>query len=149
MKRYLGFFFFVAAISFSCEHLPISRGNQAENVVDSFSHAYFLYQFERAMTFTTDESHKWLVYAASNVHQEDLDIMRSQKTSTSVEVEEVEAPENDTVGYAVVSINNYLVMDTIGEAGHIRDNVLYRLDMVKRGGKWKIKMDGLPKEMKR
>lgn len=149
MKRCLGLFSLLVAFTYSCEHLPTSHGSQAENVVDSFCQTYFSYQFERAMAFVTDESHKWLIYAASNVHQEDVDLMRSQESTASVDVDEVIAPENDTIGYALVSVDNHLVMDSIGEVGHMRDNAQYRLGMVKRGGKWKIKMDGLPREVKR
>lgn len=146
MKHCLGFILLFIAFTNSCDHLPTSHGNQAEDVVDSFCQAYFQYQFERAMAFTTDESHKWLKYAASNVHQEDVDLLNSQETGPSIDIEEVVTPENDTIGYALVTANNYLVMDIIGEVGHIRDNVQYRLDMVKKDGKWKIKLNGLPRE---
>ena len=149
MKRCLGLLILFTALTYSCDHLPTSRGSQAENVVDSFCQTYFHYQFERAMAFTTDESHKWLVYAASNVHQEDVDIIRSQEMGPSIDVDEVVTPEKDTIGYALVTVDNHLVMDTIGTVGHLQNNIQYRLDLVKRGGKWKIKLEGLPREEKR
>lgn len=145
MKRFLWLLSLWMTLFVSCDHLPASHGSQAENTVDSFCQAYFRYHFERALQFTTDESRPWLVYAASNVNQDDIDALRAMENSPSIDVDEVVAPENDSTGYAVVEVSDYLVMDTIGQAAHLQASSQYRFDMVKRGGKWKIKLSGLPR----
>ena len=45
-----------------------------EERADSFSTAFFNYQFKEAMKHVDEESEKWLQYVATNVTQEDVDI---------------------------------------------------------------------------
>ena len=145
MKGCYWFITFWVALLCGCDHLPSSHGTQAENAVDSFCQAYFRYQYQRAMSFTTDDSRKWLAYAASNVHQEDVEALKAQESGVSIDIDEVVAPEQDTVGYAVVDVENYIGMDSIGQVGHLQAPARYRFDLVKRGGKWKIKLGGMPR----
>ena len=79
------------------------------------------------------------------MEQEDIDALHAQENGATITVDEIVTPEKDSIGYAIVRVDNHLVMDTIGQVGHIHDATQYRLEMVKRGGKWKIKLDGLPR----
>ena len=43
--------------------------------VTAFAEAYFNYDFEKAKRMVTPESEKWLRFIASNITQEDIDLV--------------------------------------------------------------------------
>ena len=122
----------------SCETGIFSSATPAERAVDSFATAYFNYQFATAVQFVTPESERWIVFAASNVHQDDVDSVCVQPQAAHVDLDEVVAGENDTVGHATVTVSDYFLMDSIGQVSHYRSADTYRLDMAKRHGRWLI-----------
>lgn len=126
-----------------------AESNSAEEVADSFAVYYFNWQFDKAAKFVTENSMVWLRYAASQVHQADIDILR-EKCDSRVKVEDVEL---DDYGYATVTVTDFLRMDTIGTEGHLVKEARFKipLEQSAENGKrrWKVKMEGLPQSEKR
>ena len=84
---------------------------------------------------------QWLRYAASNVHQEDVDILRAQDEGASHEINEIVYNKDDSTAYARITVRNFLQMDTIGTAGHIVKEAQIRIPLVLRNKKWLVKME--------
>lgn len=60
--------------------------NQLENDIDSFATYYFNWQFPKTLKYCTQSSEPWLRYAASNVHQADVDLLRTKAEDATVEI---------------------------------------------------------------
>ena len=137
-----------AVASFSCRHVSFGTEPSIEAAVDSFARDYFNWHFEEAARHCTPESERWLRYAASNVHQADIDLLTHQEESAQHEVMEINRGENDTTATARLTVKNYLRMDTIGTEGHFVAQADFVLKLVQRDGRWLVRMEGLPQSEK-
>ena len=97
----------------------------------------------------TPDSEKWLQLAASNVTQDDLDLLYQQEERAEIDTENMEMTINDSVATAWVNVTNFLDMTAIGESGKISKEATFCLSLVRLDDKWKIKMEGLPRSEKR
>jgi ketosteroid isomerase-like protein len=135
-----------AALMVGCNYISDEKDISA--TVEKFAEAYFNYDFETAMKLTTADSEKWLRYAASNIHQADVDVLRSQEEGASVSIDDITIDDGDTTASALVTVHNYMRLDTIGNAGRMISQAQFRLNMVMESDKWRIKMEGLPRSEK-
>ena len=115
--------FFMLPFATSCNHE--GSEDQLNVTIDSFSTSYFNWHFKEALPYVTDDSHKWLRYAASQVHQADIDILRNQEQGATYEIGDI--------------------VDTIGTEGHIVEQATFRLKAVYDNNNWKIKLNCLPR----
>ena len=109
-----------------------------------FADAYFNYNFEKARKMVTPESEKWLRFAASNVTQEDVDLLNTQEESATVEAVDYERT-NDSTLVVTVAVRNFLKKDSLGKEGVIADEATFFLTAVQHGGDFLIRMEGLPR----
>ena len=87
--KYLLAIIVTAFTLFSCDSTSFVRGEHKVRVaVDSFAFYYFNWQFSKASRFVTDSSQVWLRYAASQVHEADVKILRDKEDAT-IEIEEI------------------------------------------------------------
>lgn len=119
-----------------------------QNVADDFATSYFNYDFKKSRKYCTEESDKWIRFAASNVDKKDIETLRAQAEGASHSIGEI-IVINDTSATACITVHNVLVIDTIGVPGHIENNAEYVIPLVNRNGKWLVKMEGLPQNEKR
>ena len=110
----------------------------------AFADAYFNYDFKRAVELVTPESARWLQFAASNITQQDIDLLNSQDEPTTCDVGSIQQV-NDSTFYATVSVTNYMQRDSIGQQMHVVDEGVFRLPVVRRDGKYYVRMEGLPR----
>ena len=139
-------FLLIAACDKSTIH---KQETKAEAIAEQFCLSYFSLHYADAQPFCTEESEKWLRFAASNVHEEDLSALHSSDARVSVSVLEVSAREGDSIGSALVRVRNYLSLDRLDAPAQIVDEGVFRIGMVRRGGRWFVKMEGLPRSEKR
>jgi len=135
------------ALFTSCTHKGNERQMKAD--VDSFAIHYFNWQYKESLPYCTKESEKWLRYAASQVHQADIDLLRTKSEGASYELGDIKFNENDTTANILIEVKNYLCMDTIGKEGRIIEEATYSLPLVYKGNGWKVKMEGLLRSEKR
>ena len=126
----------------SCNHEGSEK--QLKETADLFSTNYFNWHFKEALPYVTDDSYRWLSYAASQVHQADIDILRNMNEGASHEIGDIEFV-NDTTAYVLVNVNNFLSIDTIGTEGHIVNEATFRFKAVCKNNIWKIKLNSLPR----
>ena len=129
-------------------HAGSSR--QLKKEVDSFAVYYFNWQFYHAVRFVTPESEKWMHYAASQVHQADIDLLQSKELPASCEINEIVYSEDDKTAIAHVTIQNYLRMDTIGKAATIVNTAQFDIPLIYQPetDKWIVEVNELLRPVK-
>ena len=128
----------------SCEfHAGSSR--QLKKEVDSFAVYYFNWQFYHAIRFVSPESEKWIRYAASQVHQADIDLLQQKDVPATCEINEISYDDEHNTAIAHVTIHDYLRMDTIGKAATIVDVAHFRIPLTYHAAtdKWIVKINEL------
>ncbi len=68
---------------------------QLENNLDSFATYYYNWQFPKAIKFCTASSEPWLKYAASNVHEADVELLRNKETDATVEINDIDFGDDE------------------------------------------------------
>lgn len=144
-------FISAAAFGFSlplgCSRPHEGDGDQLATAVDSFAASYFNWHFENALKNVDAGSQEWLVYAASNVHQADIDSLRAMSEGAAHELGDIDYT-SDTTAVAFVTVRNFLAMDTIGASAHLVGEAKFALPLRYVGGKWLVSLRALPKAMK-
>ena len=134
--------------------LACSQSKETEEInritftADNFIESYFNYDFSKSCQFSTEESELWLKFVASNIEQEDIDILRQQPEGASFETKDINVI-NDSTAIAHYRIYNFMRMDTIGKAGEMTSKADYAITLVKRHGKWQVRMEGPLRSEKR
>ena len=118
-----------------------------ENGACRFGEYFFNCLYKDAMKLCTPESEKWLRYAASNISQEDIDILNSQKDDATCESTDM-TMQDDTTAVVTIKVKNFLMMDSIGVPSKIKDSALYTIVMRKRDGQWKAHLGSMPQEVR-
>uniref|UniRef100_A0AB33J1D1 Lipoprotein n=1 Tax=Prevotella sp. GTC17259 TaxID=3236795 RepID=A0AB33J1D1_9BACT len=123
-----------------------SKGSE---VADSFATAYFNYDYHKSLKYVHPTSWKWIVYAASQVRQEDVDMLRSMAEPPTIEIEEHTRDKvNDSLVYITVKVSNFFNMDTIGTSGHMVQDARFSLPVLYAKGKWLVRLDELPRPIR-
>ena len=124
--------------------------SKARTAADSFATYYFNWQFDKAARFATDSSMIWLRYAASQVHEADIELLR-EKEDAAVEIDEIVIDDVETASVHI-TVRDFVRMDTIGTEGHLVEKASFVLQMERKTeerGDWKIRIEGLPQSEKR
>ena len=123
--------------------------NQLENDIDSFATYYFNWQFPKTLKYCTQSSEPWLRYAASNVHQADVDLLRSKAEDATIEINDIDFSDDGANATVSITVYNFLQMDTIGQEAHLVEEADFLLPMCMEEGVWKVKMASLPQSGKK
>lgn len=145
-KCIMGWFFagsFLAIASFSFMGCQSHEGSkeQMENAIDSFATHYYNWHFAEALKYCTPTSERWLRYMASNVHEEDIDLLRSKEEDATIEINDIDFHDDEVTATARITISNFLQMDTIGQAAHLIEQATFPLQLEMQQGKWKVNLD--------
>ncbi len=129
-------------IFYSCtEHYESEDEEKIISTTDSFATHFFNYNLKEAMPFCTPESEKWIRYKASNIFQEDIDVLRNQDEGATHKTDDI-TYVNDTSAIVKCHVYNVMKTDTIGKPGRISEHEIYNINLVKRDDKWLVKMEG-------
>ena len=123
--------------------------DQLENDIDSFATYYFNWQFPKTQKYCTQSSEPWLRYAASNVHQADVDLLRTKAEDATVEINDIDFGDDEVSAIADITVRNFLQMDSIGEEAHLVEEADFLLPMCMENGVWKVRMASLPQSGKK
>lgn len=118
--------------------------DQLKADVDSFATLYFNWHFPQTFKYCTPQSEKWLRYAASNVHQADVDALREKADDATIEIQDIDFGDDEVTATVHVNVAHFLQMDTIGKAARLIDQATFQLHMEIHEGKWKINLNTLP-----
>lgn len=95
------------------------------------------------MQYCTPESQCWVIYAASNVTQEDVDAINAMKEKTTCKTTNIEI-YNDSTSMATVKARNFFMMDSIGVTGKVIPEAYFTMTLKRREGKWSVHLTSLP-----
>ena len=112
--------------------------------VDSFATYYYNWHFPKAIKYCTPQSERWLRYAASNVHEADVELLRGKAEDASVEIKDVDFGDDEVSATVSITVSQFLQMDTIGKAAHLIEQADFQLPMEIHNGKWKVNLEKLP-----
>lgn len=126
----------------SCTKHQISEDEEKiTSVTNNFATQYFNFALKEAMQFCTPESEKWIKFMASNITQEDIDVLKNKSEGATHNTDEI-IYVNDTLANVKCHVFNVVKIDTIGQPGKVSEHETYNINVVKRGDKWMIKMEG-------
>lgn len=117
---------------------------QLKEDIDSFATYYYNWHFAKALKYCTPESEKWLRYAASNVHQADIDLLHAKAEDATIEIDDVDFLDDEVSANVNIHVTNFLQMDTIGQEAHLVKKASFQIPMVIHQGKWKVKLKQMP-----
>ena len=109
---------FVFLSLMSCQQHEGSE-EQLKADIDSFATYYYNWHFEKAARFCTPESKVWLRYAASNVHQADIELLKAKNEDAQIEIGDIDFNEDEVTATVNLEITNFLQMDTIGKEARL------------------------------
>ncbi|WP_315538433.1 hypothetical protein [Prevotella koreensis] len=131
----------------SCTIADTIRPSAEGDVAEKFANEYFNLRYKNAAQYCTKESEKFLKFAASQISNDDLAVLKDADSEATIEIEDVESGKHESE--VTVKVSNYFEADTIGKTGRIVDEGLFKLSLVKENKKWKVRMEGLPRNEKR
>lgn len=119
-----------------------------KKTVNGFAQTYFNWQLKAALPYCTPASKKWLVYAASQLTQDDIALLKAQDEGASHQVKTISYNEKDTTATVLISVKKAMILDTIGHVGRICKQADYELNCIYRHQNWKIVLNNLPQPIK-
>ena len=137
--------FFLIAITMASCNVGIEGDDAALDVAANWADAYFNCDFHEAANYATPESDKWLRFAASNTTEQDLQTLEGKATATADDYFTV---ANDTLRIVTLHVKNFLKPVAVGSPAQIQEEGTFLITVVKRDGKWKVRMEGLPQSEK-
>ena len=134
---------------FSCSLLPTigiiaftscntDSEKQIKEVANNFSSAYFNWRFSDASKYVSNDSRRWLVYASSQVNQQDVDSLRAMKEGATLTIDNISYENNGSIAKVKVVVSNYLLMDSIGITPRVCQHGEYEIPLSYDGKEWKV-----------
>ena len=138
-------FFLLTAIMMASCNLGFEGDGAALDIATNWAEAYFNCDYHEAATYATTESDKWLRFAASNTTEQDLQTIQGK---ASVTADDNFTVANDTLRIVTLNVKNFLKTVAIGAPAQLQEEGTFLVTVVKRDGKWKVRMEGLPRSEK-
>ena len=111
-----------------------------ETCAKSFGQNYFNLRLQQASGLCTDRSYKWIEFYASNISQDDVDVLNTQTDSALCDIDDIDI-DGDSARVKM-TVRNFLLCDSIGRPGRMCKQGKCRLTIRKEGETWKVDLDG-------
>lgn len=111
-----------------------------ESCARSFGQNYFNLRLKQASELCTDRSYKWIEFHASNISQDDVDVLNAQTDSALCDIDDIDI-DGDSARVKM-TVRNFLLCDSIGRPGRMCKEGKCRLTLRKEGETWKVDLDG-------
>lgn len=138
-------FLLLSAVMMTGCTLGFEGDNAALDVATDWAEAYFNCDYHEAADYATAESERWLRFAASNTTEQDLQTIQGKATATADDYFTV---ANDTLRIVTLHVKNFLKPAAAGSTAQLQEDGTFLVTVVKRNGKWKVRMEGLPRSEK-
>lgn len=114
------------------------KEEQVNDVAENFAKEYFNWRYCEAMPYVTAESSEQMKFLASNVTEDDVQLLRSMESGAEITIEDSRVADGDSVAYVNVAIENFCHADTIGRPARLNESAKATLMLVHRGEKWQV-----------
>ena len=111
-----------------------------ESCAKSFGQNYFNLRLQQASGLCTDRSYKWIEFYASNISQNDVDVLNTQTDSALCDIDDIDI-DGDSARVKM-TVRNFLLCDSIGRPGRMCKQGKCRLTLRKEGETWKVDLNG-------
>lgn len=111
-----------------------------ESCAKSFGQNYFNLRLQQASGLCTDRSYKWIEFYASNISQNDVDVLNTQTDSALCDIDDIDI-DGDSARVKM-TVRNFLLCDSIGRSGRMCKQGKCRLTLRKEGETWKVDLNG-------
>lgn len=111
-----------------------------ESCAKSFGQNYFNLRLQQASGLCTDRSYKWIEFHASNISQDDVDVLNAQTDSALCDIDDIDI-DGDSARVKM-TVRNFLLCDSIGRPGRMCKQGKCRLTLRKERETWKVDLDG-------
>lgn len=126
-----------------CRSDKPSNEEEAEAQALKFAQAFFNFNYAEAKTFCDDSTAKRIDFFVSNLTQRDIDTIRTLPARPTIEIRSVRRGESEEEAVALCKVEKAFVLDTLGRTGHMVDDALFKINLTKCEGQWKVRMAGL------
>lgn len=140
-NRYLKWLILLTVTASACNGNTRKEREQAESAVLGFASAFFNFDFEQAASFCAPESYPWIRFKASNITEKDLEVYNNDRRMAEADLEDLTF-ENDTTAVAICNMSHVLLTDSLERQGIMAQEKAFVIPLVKRNGKWVVKMEG-------
>ena len=106
--------------------------------VDSFATHYYNWQLEKCVSQVTPESKRKLELMATNMTQEDVDILKSAETVASYEIENIDI--NGSEATVNIHVYDYYSAIEIDKPLQLTEQSRHSLHLVKSASTWKVEL---------
>ena len=138
---------FMAGVLLAGCDAGMNGDQQAREVAEEWADAYFNCDFKDASQYVTEESHKWLQFAASNTTAEELKLLQDAG-GAQVSISDSFDEANDTMRLVTLSVTNVLKASKGEQTPILANKGTFKIVVVKRDAGWQVRMAGLPQSEK-
>lgn len=114
---------------------------QIQEVAEGFASAFFNMDFDRAASFCAPESFPWVRFKASNITEKDLEVYNREQRMAKARLDRLTF-SSDTTAAATCQVAHVLLTDSLERQAIMVPERTFRIPLVKRDGKWLIRMEG-------
>lgn len=134
-------FILLGTMATACSPNTEKEYEEAQTTAEGFSAAFFNMDFDRASSFCVPESYPWIRFKASNITERDLEVYNREQRTAESEMDDLSFL-NDTTATAICSLSHVLLTDSLERQATMAQEKSYIIPLVKRNGKWLVKMEG-------
>lgn len=111
---------------------------QLDATAEAFANEYFNWRYSEAMPYVTAESSEYIKFLATNVTEDDVQLLRSMESGAEITIENCDVADGDSVAYVDVTVDNFCHADTIGKPAKLHESAKVTLMLMRRGDKWQV-----------
>lgn len=130
-------------ISFISSCQRISNSNDMTIVADSFATNFYNWRLEKAFKYCTAESKTQISYLASNISEEDVELINKRDEDASIEITNTEILEGGIKARISMKIYNSFKMKDINNEVQLNKERDVTFNLIKSNEGWKVDLTTL------
>ena len=145
MRKYIfsATFLLAKILSFISSCQRISNSNDMTIVADSFATNFYNWRLEKAFKYCTAESKTQISYLASNISEEDIELINKRNEDASIEITNTEMLEGGIKARISMKIYNSFKMKDINSDVQLYKERDVTINLIKTNEGWKVDLTTL------
>ena len=131
----------IISLMSSCQN--ISNSNDITIVADSFATNFYNWRLEKAFKYCTVESKTQISYLASNISEEDVELINKRDEDASIEITNTEILEGGIKARISMKIYNSFKMKDINSDVQLNKERDVTINLIKTNEGWKVDLTTL------
>lgn len=134
---------FVITINLTSSCQRISNSNDITIVADSFATNFYNWRLEKALKYCTAESKTQISFLASNISEEDIELINQRNEDASIEITNTEMLEGGIKARISMKIYNSFKMKDINSDVQLNKERDVTINLIKTNEGWKVDLTTL------